>query len=107
MFEKLHNGNFFGGTWFVSIIDILFVCVQPMPRSFAFTASHEFGELQLGGYDPESIDPSDTMRMFKMVRDDYGVKVRTFWRKIFSTLVPNFSLLFGFMTATQLVLIPW
>ncbi len=46
-----------------------------MKRSFAFTASHEFGELQLGGYDPQSIDPSDTMRMFKMVRDDYGVKV--------------------------------
>ena len=50
---------------------------QPMPRSFAFTASHEFGELQLGGYDPESIDPTDSMKLFKMVRDDYGVKVST------------------------------
>ena len=57
-----------------------------MPRSFAFTASHEFGELQLGGYDPESIDQSDSMKMFKMVRDDYGVKVLMYLAKCYRFL---------------------
>ena len=43
--------------------------VQPkeyhvMPRKFAFTATEELGELQLGGYDPASI--AEPMEMFPM-----------------------------------------
>lgn len=29
---------------------------QPMPPRFAFTASEGAGELQLGGFDPESVE---------------------------------------------------
>jgi hypothetical protein len=45
----------------------------PMPRKFAFTASEEVGELQLGGYEPDSI--SEPMQMFPMAGYAYGVNV--------------------------------
>ena len=35
-----------------------------MPRKFAFTATEELGELQLGGYDPASI--ANPMQTFPM-----------------------------------------
>ncbi len=35
-----------------------------MPRKFAFTATEELGELQLGGYDPASV--AQPMKMFPM-----------------------------------------
>ena len=35
-----------------------------MPRKFAFTATEELGELQLGGYDPASV--AQPMQMFPM-----------------------------------------
>jgi len=46
---------------------------HPMPRKFAFTANEEVGELQLGGYEPESI--SEPMQMFPMAGYAYGVNV--------------------------------
>jgi len=45
----------------------------PMPRKFAFTASEEVGELQLGGYEAESI--SEPMQLFPMAGYAYGVNV--------------------------------
>jgi hypothetical protein len=44
-----------------------------MPRKFAFTATEELGELQLGGYDPASI--AQPMQMFPMAGFAYGVNV--------------------------------
>ena len=44
-----------------------------MPRKFAFTASEEVGELQLGGYEADSI--SEPMQMFPMAGYAYGVNV--------------------------------
>ncbi len=45
----------------------------PMPRMFAFTASDAGAELQLGGYDPDSI--LGTMHMAPMVGVTYSVNV--------------------------------
>ena len=45
----------------------------PMPRMFAFTASDAGAELQLGGYDPDSIMGS--MHMAPMVGVTYSVNV--------------------------------
>ena len=44
-----------------------------MPRKFAFTASEEVGELQLGGYEADSI--SEPMQLFPMAGYAYGVNV--------------------------------
>jgi hypothetical protein len=45
----------------------------PMPRKFAFTASEEVGELQLGGYEANSI--AEPMQLFPMAGYAYGVNV--------------------------------
>ena len=46
---------------------------HPMPRKFAFTASEEVGELQLGGYEADSI--AEPMQLFPMAGYAYGVNV--------------------------------
>uniref|UniRef100_A0A7S0I0E6 Peptidase A1 domain-containing protein n=1 Tax=Hanusia phi TaxID=3032 RepID=A0A7S0I0E6_9CRYP len=45
----------------------------PMPRKFAFTADESIGELQLGGYEPDSV--AEPMQMFPMAGYAYGVNV--------------------------------
>eukprot|EP00282_Hemiselmis_andersenii_P035498 CAMPEP_0169447008 /NCGR_PEP_ID=MMETSP1042-20121227/11289_1 /TAXON_ID=464988 /ORGANISM="Hemiselmis andersenii, Strain CCMP1180" /LENGTH=478 /DNA_ID=CAMNT_0009558533 /DNA_START=20 /DNA_END=1456 /DNA_ORIENTATION=+ len=44
-----------------------------MPRKFAFTATEDLGELQLGGYDPTSI--AEPMQLFPMAGFAYGVNI--------------------------------
>ena len=59
----------------------------PMPRKFAFTASEEVGELQLGGYDTDSI--SEPMQLFPMAGFAYGVNVTSI--KFGNTELLNFD----------------
>jgi len=49
---------------------------RPMPRKFVFTANYEVGELQLGGYDPQTVSADFTM--FDMVGENvYGIPVHS------------------------------
>ncbi|KAJ1490479.1 hypothetical protein T484DRAFT_1935130 [Baffinella frigidus] len=50
---------------------------MPMPRRFAFTATEDRGEIQLGGYDPRSVEEGEEMVYFKGVHDDYQVKIKS------------------------------
>eukprot|EP00286_Rhodomonas_abbreviata_P008287 CAMPEP_0181319722 /NCGR_PEP_ID=MMETSP1101-20121128/17730_1 /TAXON_ID=46948 /ORGANISM="Rhodomonas abbreviata, Strain Caron Lab Isolate" /LENGTH=557 /DNA_ID=CAMNT_0023427355 /DNA_START=141 /DNA_END=1814 /DNA_ORIENTATION=- len=49
---------------------------RPMPPKFSFTASADAGELQLGGFDPDSVEGGEQgMVHFPMRYLDYGVSV--------------------------------
>lgn len=58
-----------------------------MPRKFAFTATEDVGELQLGGYDPQSA--AEPMRLFPMAGFAYGVNITSI--KFGETELLNFA----------------
>jgi hypothetical protein len=58
-----------------------------MPRKFAFTATEEVGELQLGGFDPESI--AEPMELYPMAGFAYGVNITSI--KFGDTELLNFA----------------
>lgn len=58
-----------------------------MPRKFAFTATEDVGELQLGGYDPQSA--AEPMQLFPMAGFAYGVNITSI--KFGQTELLNFA----------------
>lgn len=58
-----------------------------MPRKFAFTATEDVGELQLGGYDPASA--AEPMHLFPMAGFAYGVNITSI--KFGETELLNFA----------------
>lgn len=80
---------------------------DPMPRKFAFTASEEVGELQLGGYEADSI--SEPMQLFPMAGYAYGVNVTSikFGNTELLNFVDNHDAYVGeFDSGTTCLLIP-